>query len=665
MKYLFIDFEFNDTSERRLNLVSFAAELRRGKEVLWKDSMWLHEDIDAQRLAKKKLEPILLADDCAMVCYTEAESRSLISLGIDPRKVKTVDLYTEYRLLLNHNHELSYGEQYLQGKIVKTSPPPPKWDKPDVDDGSHHKPSFSLAAACYKLLGSKIDTEEKNYCRDVIISSDKGRIESEKARILLYNESDIELLPKLMVAIFSQIRALRGGDLEPSAWLKEARLRGRYSAYTAVMIARGYPINMGKVKAFAGNVKAIMKDGAEACIEEAPEYEPFVWDRLLSRYKVNEKGLRKFIEDSKFKHWRKTEKGKLSLSKDAFGDFYSSSSPGLGGAFYRYLKTKQSLNGFLPPPKNSKKKSFFDFVGSDQRVRPFFGTFGSQSSRSQPSATGFIPLKSHWMRNFIEPPEGMAIAGIDYASQEFLISAILSQDTDMIRAYSSGDVYLAFGKAAGIIPKEGTKATHKKERDACKATVLGISYDMTSLGLAPRLSASLNRTVSSDEAQGYIDAFYGTYPDFQQWKYSVQREYAERGFLDLADGWTMWGDNDNRRSVGNFPVQGTGAVIMRQAVHLAEKSGCRVIFTLHDAIYIEYPAFQFDAIKLLMGAMQAGFQKVMARYGRTIPIRLEGETWSKEYSPGISTAIKDVVAMPEYIDDKGRLDHQRFQKYFT
>ena len=56
-------------------------------------------------------------------------------------------------------------------------------------------------------------------------------------------------------------------------------------------------------------------------------------------------------------------------------------------------------------------------------------------------------------------------------------------------------------------------------------------------------------------------------------------EYKIKGYIFLPDGWFMWGDNDNFRSVGNVPIQGLGSCIMRKAVELAQDRGLDVIYS--------------------------------------------------------------------------------------
>ena len=68
-----------------------------------------------------------------------------------------------------------------------------------------------------------------------------------------------------------------------------------------------------------------------------------------------------------------------------------------------------------------------------------------------------------------------------------------------MQGYAEGDPYLAFAKAARLAPADATKASHKAERDRCKAVVLGVNYGMghealaTSLGIAPADARDLMR----------------------------------------------------------------------------------------------------------------------------------------------------------------------------
>jgi hypothetical protein len=126
-------------------------------------------------------------------------------------------------------------------------------------------------------------------------------------------------------------------------------------------------------------------------------------------------------------------------------------------------------------------------VGSDGRNRTILSAFRSRTGRNQPSNSRLIFGPSVWLRGLIKPPAGHAVAYIDYSQQEFGIAAALSGDAAMQEAYKSGDPYLTFGKQAGAIPADATKASHQSERELFKQCVLATLYGMEADALASRI----------------------------------------------------------------------------------------------------------------------------------------------------------------------------------
>jgi DNA polymerase I-like protein with 3'-5' exonuclease and polymerase domains len=306
----------------------------------------------------------------------------------------------------------------------------------------------------------------------------------------------------------------------------------------------------------------------------------------------------------------------------------------------------------------SKRRSFWEVVGDDHRVRPYFGIYGAQSARSQPAATGFLPLKANWMRAFIQPPKGRAIVGIDYGSQEFLISALLSEDEEMIKAYESGDPYMYFAKLDGAIPWDGTKEEYSNERSIYKTVTLGISYLMGARSLAFKLTQELGKEYTEDDAQDLINRFYDAFPDFAEWQRDHIESYYDAGVfakVKLPCGWYMWADNPNRKSVGNVPIQGFGSSIMRKSVALAQDRGLDVIYTLHDAIYVEYDSDDKEAVEKLRISMDEGFRHYFPDHLKSrATCRLDVFTWSKDFEEPNNI----------YIDKKGENDYLKYVEYF-
>jgi DNA polymerase family A len=664
-KFVYLDFEFNNTLNEKVNLVSCVLLDSTLQEP---ELYWLLDN--KQNLADRIRQ--LAKEGAIFVAYSVvAEARSFYSLGLDPVKFNWIDLMLEYRCLTNHNDSLAYGPQLVNGKVRHTSKPKPKWERVDnegeEEDESSFKPTHSLVEATYKLTGQIRDSEEKEQVRQVII---KGlELEKYQQRILNYNREDVEFLPNIYKAVIKEYRKLVSADEEEL--ISDMLLRGRYAALTALRESKGYPIDYESTKNFSENVANIMIEVQQEINSFFPDIKPFRWNSKTGRYVFNNAAVRNWIsENHDVSSWMKTEKNDLSLSLDAFTRFYDFKheypTDNFGAQIVRFLKLKQSLYGFVPTIEK-KRKTFWDFVGPDKRVRPYMNIYGAQSSRSQPAASGFMFLKPAWMRSLVKPAKGKAMAGIDFGSQEFFVSALMSEDKNMIEAYLSGDVYLAFAKQAGMVPPNGTKETHSYERDLCKSTVLGISYLMSKYGLANKLTMDTGKVFTEEDAQELIDLFYETYSVFNEWQQSLIENYRDtQEPIRLWDGWYMFGDNDNFRSVANMPIQGTSAAIMREADYLSYKNGLYVPFTLHDALYIEYDVGQEDQIITLMNCMRDAFVEPFSgleEYAKHI--RLDPFAWSDDYDKGeiILNGIK-VPTNKRYEDKRGMSELKKFERYF-
>ena len=202
----------------------------------------------------------------------------------------------------------------------------------------------------------------------------------------------------------------------------------------------------------------------------------------------------------------------------------------------------------------------------------------------------------------------------------------------MIEAYRSGDVYMHFGKSIGLIPPDGTKATHGQERQLCKACVLGISYGLTKVGLNLELEKLLDGDSSEEYAQELIDGFFDVYADYKYYRADTLEKYEDDGFLQLDDGWTMWGDNPNERSVCNFLPQGHGSVILRQAIMKAHEKGLDLLFPLHDALYIELDEDNISDMDILYSCMYDAFVESFPDNKEDAKlITLDGKVWGHKF----------------------------------
>ena len=237
-------------------------------------------------------------------------------------------------------------------------------------------------------------------------------------------------------------------------------------------------------------------------------------------------------------------------------------------------------------------------IGSDGRCRSALFPFGTITGRNAPRRFPFSP--AIWIRSLIRPEPGRAIAYCDYSGQELAIAAAFSGDENMMRAYQSGDFYMATAKAFGIAPPDATEDSHPEARELCKVLSLGLNYGMLVWGLAQRLD------IGYAEAEELMAKHRATYPKF--WAFSDASTTA--GMLNCrltsVFGWTYLVTGEtNPRSLRNWPMQAAGAEMLRLATIALVAAGVSVSALVHDAILIEADERDIDehvaATKALMG----------------------------------------------------------------
>jgi hypothetical protein len=676
---IFLDFEFNQILEENVNHVCCTAFDDKTNETR---EFWLYRN--SPNIKKNELKEYLEdnKEDTFFAWAVVAEARSFRSLGIDPYHYKWIDGFLEFRALTNHNDDLNWGEQLVKGKVVRTHKPRPKWERVEGEKQKGFRHTHSLAEATFKLLGQIRDTEHKDLMRKIIISDNAEEINLFRDEIQAYCTEDVVFLPALYQAILDCFEQYTPDEyFDKEELYNEMLVRGKYAALTAIRESKGYPINVEKTRNFSDQVAAILDTAHRDINSQFPETPPFRFNKSKGNFSWNQIQTKKWISKNFAEgDWLKTKKGALSLSLEAWSKQFSftHSYPrgNFGAQMVRYLKLKQSLNGFSP----TGKKSFWDsFCPTDQKVRPYMNIYGAQSSRSQPGSTSYLLLKPAWQRSLLQAPKGKWITSVDYGSEEYLLSAIYFGDEKMVDSYASGDVYLAFAIASGMAPEGATKVSHKAERNLAKATVLGISYLMSKYGLAKKLTDDTGEEYTEDEAQEFIDSFYETYSDFAEGQQDFIEQYKEEGYAKLPGGWPIFGSNDNFRSVGNVPIQGFGGDVMREADFNCYEAGLEVPCTLHDALYIVHDEGDMAAVDTLIECMRKGFlhhvpeeQKHQAEH-----IRLDAFTWgegipaptfddegNKIYHKLTTPKGLEVDASDFYIDERAEDEYKIFSKYF-
>ena len=103
------------------------------------------------------------------------------------------------------------------------------------------------------------------------------------------------------------------------------------------------------------------------------------------------------------------------------------------------------------------------------------------------------------------------------------------------------------------------------------------------------------------------------FAQYWQWSDDWVQHALQTGVMRTAMGWTCrTGITEfNERSIRNWPMQATGADILRIACILATRHGIRLLAPVHDAVLIEAPIERIEADVALM-------QEIMRRASRIV-----------------------------------------------
>ena len=480
------------------------------------------------------------------------------------------------------------------------------------------------------------DKETKHEIRDVLIVENRDNkevLQANKGKIMDYCASDIHLLKELEDCIARAMNKVAAEDhlfvmdgevyTLPITKVKSVPeiqdMIGSWAARMATYAMRGIPLDMDKYVAVKGAVPQLLVDtqldwnrkhpgnpayrvGAPAMLLEKAvkmkKKSPYI-ERIVTKDRALINGMiERYCKDTGIS-WRKTKTG-YALDSDYLKEMDD------GALIHEFRKHNDSLTSLKAMSADDEGNVKMDFsVGKDGRQRPYFCPFGTKTGRNATKASTFLFLGPKWMRLLVNPKDGSYVCDLDAHSQEVAIAAALYNDENKREVYRSPDVYMKYAQLAGAYPADKPILTEEernttpwwksegwgKVRKIYKGGVLGLQFGMAGNSLRRRVLLSLpeeeRAQIDEDWGNRFVDEYHRLFNSEYECTNDLKLRYSiGEGGVVLADGWRIGPDDPNLLSIGNFPVQGTGAVILRHACELMDNAGIKLYATLHDAVSI-------------------------------------------------------------------------------
>ena len=249
-------------------------------------------------------------------------------------------------------------------------------------------------------------------------------------------------------------------------------------------------------------------------------------------------------------------------------------------------------------------------IDPDGRVRTSFQmtvTATGRLSSTEPNLQN-IPTRTELgsqLRRMFTAPEGCVLVDADYSQIELRIMADLSEDPNMIEAFTSGkDIHAATAAKIYKIPIE--EVTPDMRRKA-KTANFGIIYGISVFGLSDRLN------IPRSEAKELINGYFETYPHIKEYMDKSIQIAREKGYVETISGRKrMLPDINSKNSIVrgyaernaiNAPIQGSAADIIKIAMvrifERFEKNGlkARMILQVHDELNFSVPENEIEIVE--------------------------------------------------------------------
>lgn len=218
-----------------------------------------------------------------------------------------------------------------------------------------------------------------------------------------------------------------------------------------------------------------------------------------------------------------------------------------------------------------------------------------------------IPIRNEegrLIRKAFIAPSNYVLVAADYSQIELRIMAHLSQDENLLKAFTMGwDIHAATASEIFQVPLN--EVNHEQRRRS-KAINFGLIYGMSAFGLSKQLG------IERQDAQNYMDSYFKRYPGVLEYMERTRQQAHQQGYVETLFGRRLYLAEINTKNMMrqkaaermaiNAPMQGTAADIIKKAMLAIAKwqttqssSVSRMIMQVHDELVFEVRDDLIDA----------------------------------------------------------------------
>ena len=247
-------------------------------------------------------------------------------------------------------------------------------------------------------------------------------------------------------------------------------------------------------------------------------------------------------------------------------------------------------------------------------------------------------LESKFREVFV-PKKGCHFIGADYSQIELRVTAEMSQDPFLLKAYNEGlDIHIL--TASKIFDVKFNDITDE-QRSIAKSINFGLIYGKTANGLAESLSEITKKTHTVEEAQKIMDDYFERFSGVKSFldglivfadKYGYSKTLYERKrpIPELSSSKISVREKGKRLAM-NSPIQGSAADIIKMAMIACDKAiieknlKSKLVLQVHDELLFEVPD---DEVSIMEKLIKNEMENVVKL---SIPLEVSlktGKNWS-------------------------------------